>query len=205
MKKVSFLFLITVFTFSCKNQTERVLVARNMQVFFERMKNDTNSINIPIPPEGVPYYSNNNFIIDKNGRIFHYQLNRPRINTCQQNFDNDLRPKFIGFMPKDIYEIPEKEIVNYIKQNITSESTRNGVSFASERDTFQSPNIVAAISFLEADKKTTWLSIIRTMTDEEKAVMKYKTAGITYDPYKIKWDTTKIKLPVLNSLKIQKK
>lgn len=204
MKKVFFLFIISLFTFSCKNEKE-VLVARNIQEFYERIKNDTNSIDIPLPPEGVPYYSNNNFIIDKNGKIFHYRLNRPKINTCQPNFNNDLRPKFIGIMPKDIHEIPEKEILNYIKRNITSESTRDGVSFASEKDTFQSPNITEGISFLEADKKTTWLFIIRTMTDEEKAVMKYKSAGMVYDPYKIKWDTTKIKLPVLNSLKVQKK
>ncbi|RWX01456.1 hypothetical protein [Flavobacterium cerinum] len=195
MKKVFFLFIIALFTFSCKNEKEKILVARNMQEFFERIKNDANSIDIPLPPEGVPYYSNNNFIIDKNGRIFHYQLNLPKINTCQQNFDNDIRPKFVRLMPKDIHEIPEKEIVNYIKQNITSESTRDGVSFASARETFQSSNIAEGISFLEAHKNTKWLCIIRTMTDEEKIVMKYKTTGIAYDPYKIKWDTSKIKFP----------
>ena len=149
-----------------------------------------------------PFFTKNmylpfNLIVDSSGSIFYYQQ--------QILFGSDevveKQPAFINLRPKDIFQIPKSNVEEFIKLNIlTNDHSEKFVAIALSLDTIKSEPL-SRISkiFKDTSSHVRWL--IRKVTEEEEIVLQYKQNHKNYYPDDIKWDSTKIRFPVTNSVK----
>lgn len=89
----------------------------------------------PPPPPPIPgwlVYGTNVFIIDNDSKIYYFQ--REQIGFICGTPTADTIPNFINLQPKDLIEIPNKNIYHFIKLNY-KDAFRNITFIASKSDT----------------------------------------------------------------------
>lgn len=158
---------------------------------------DSNGRKIPIPPPppipGWLVYGTNTFIIDKDSKIYYFQ--REKIGfICGTGWENDTIPHFIDLQPKDLIEIPNNCIADFVKLNYKKE-VRNFTFISSELDTLKSKSYYNLIKAIEITLENRDSYHIRRTTQEEDTVLSYKKKDAFYYSDSIKWDKTKIKFP----------
>ena len=107
---------------------------------------------------------------------------------------NDTIPYFINLQPKDLIEISNKNLYEFIKLNY-KDDFRNVTFIASQSDTLHSKfffDLQKSLNYLMRDRD---FYLIRKTTQEEDSVLKYKNSNQYYDSNSIKWDKSKIKFP----------
>ena len=136
-----------------------------------------------------------NFIIDTSGEVYFYER-RQYGWFCGTGFDWNTPPEFIDLKPKDIVHVPTNSITDFIKLNVLSlDSNDRRVAIASVKDTIQSIGLSELFTMCNEDSnKIGW--IFRKTTQEENTVLKFKKLNQRYYPEDIKWDSTKILLPI---------
>lgn len=196
-------FMICLLLLNCAKKEEKAVNKnkpyiisyedKELQNYIDSLKK-SNSKTVAFPRKG--FYGEHQLIIDKKGNLYFYQKEYIMI-TCSYGSENDTLPHFLGLEPKDILRIPQKNLTDFLSENIlTKEKNRQILIIASQKDTIKNT------SFFEfLNKKNIDTYIIRRTTQEEDTVLKYKNntnKHIYYYPDSIKWDKTKIKLPVKN-------
>lgn len=198
MKRIFIGFLICFLVLSCDNKNEKTTVKhkdyiisyedQKLQNYADSLKK-SNSKTVTFPRKG--FYGEHQLIIDKKGNLYFYQKEY-YMEFCSYGRENDTLPKFLRLTPKDVVKIPQKNLIDFLSENIlTKEKDRHILIIASQKDTIKN------ISFFDFLKKRNIASyIIRRTTQEEDTVLKYKNNNeLYYYPNSIKWDKTKIKLP----------
>lgn len=198
MKRVFIGFLICLFVLNCSKK-EGKIAAKNepyiisyedqkLQKYKDSLKQSKSKLAVP-STKGF-FYGESQIIIDKEGNLYYYQKEYIQI-LCNYGHENDTIPHFLNLKPKDIVKIPQKYLHDFISENIlTKEKNRQILIIASENDTIKNDYF---LNFLKSNIISTYH--IRITTQEEDTVLKYKKKGDYYDFEKIKWGTTKIKLP----------
>jgi hypothetical protein len=147
------------------------------------------------PPPSIPMgliYGTNNFIIDKDSKIYYFQRNTEIGFRCGTGWENDTIPHFISLQPKDLIEIPNNCIADFVKINYKKE-VRNFTFISSELDTLKSKSYFDLIKAIEIALENRDSYFIGRTTQEEDTVLYYKKKDVFYDSKDIKWDKTKIK------------
>lgn len=138
------------------------------------------------------FYGEHQLIIDKKGNLYFYQKDYSMI-ICSYGSQNDTLPDFLRLKPKDIVRIPQKNLTDFLSENILiKEKNRQVLIIASQKDTIKNTSF---FEFLNTKKIGTY--IIRRTTQEEDSVLYYKNNRNKhdyYDPDFIKWDRSKIKI-----------
>ena len=155
-----------------------------------------------IPPDPPPprperaYYFPSNFIIDSTGKVFFYQK-QVIWSIDGNNTDWNTPPEFINLRPKDILQIPDNSIEEFIKLNVLNiDSAKRYVAIAAAKDTIKSLGLSKIIAICK-DKENHLRWKFRIITQEEGIVLEYKKRQEPYYPDEIKWDSTKIRMPML--------
>lgn len=154
-------------------------------------------IAIPPPPPSIPMgliYGTNNFIIDKDSKIYYFQRNNEVDFRCVTGLENDTIPHFIGLQPKDLIEIPNNCIADFVKTNYKKEA-RNFTFISSELDTLKSKSYFDLIKAIENALVNRDSYFIGRTTQEEDTVLNYKKKNMFYYSREIKWDKSRIKFP----------
>jgi hypothetical protein len=148
----------------------------------------------PPPPANRGYYFASNFIIDTGGQIFFYQ--QQAIWNDDERVDWNTPPKFINLKPKDIVQIPAYNIEEFITLNILNiDSPKRYVAIASAKDTINSSGLSKIIAMCKEIKNhIRWK--FRVITQEEAIVLDHKKRQKNYYPDEIRWDSTKIRMPI---------
>lgn len=160
----------------------------------ERKKLEKNdSIPPPPPIPGWLVYGTNTFIIDKESKIYYFQ--REKIGfICGTGWENDTVPHFIDLQPKDLIEIPNNCVADFVKLNYKKEF-RNFTFISSELDTLKTKNYFALVKAIETELNNRDSYYIRRTTQEEDTVLSYKKKDAFYYSDSIKWDKSRIKFP----------
>jgi hypothetical protein len=207
MKNVLLLLMVSLF-FAC-NKKEEVAKEYNavqkpfvISEFYKQLKEydkyytDSNGRKIAVPPPpSIPMgliYGTNNFIIDKDSKIYYFQRNNEIGFMCGTGLENDTIPHFISLQPKDLIEIPNNCIADFVKINYKKEA-RNFTFISSELDTLKSKSYFDLIKAIEMALENRDSYFIGRTTQEEDTVLYYKKKDVFYDSKDIKWDKTKIK------------
>lgn len=153
-------------------------------------ENDT----IPPPPPipGWLVYGTNTFIINSDSTAYYFQ--NKGIGMICGTPTADTIPYFINLQPKDLIEISNKNIYDFIKLNY-KDDFRNATFIASQSDTLNSNfffDLHKSLNFFTRDRD---FVIVRRTTQEEDTVLKYKKSNKYYDSNDVKWDKTRIKFP----------
>jgi hypothetical protein len=150
----------------------------------------------PPPPPIKEYYFPSNFIIDTGGHIYFYQQRIKAGWICGTDMDWNTPPSFIDLQPKDIIEIPAKNIDDFIKFNIQYlDNSDRQFAIASVLDTITSSGLANIFSVLK-DKTNHINWTFRRTTQEEDVVLSFKKSKEKYyHSDEIKWDSTKILFP----------
>lgn len=153
------------------------------------------------PPPNRAYYFASNFIIDKEGKVYFFQQ---QYKLNHEKVDWNTPPVFINLAPKDIVEIPDDNVEEFIKLNILNRDTlKRDISIASEKDTIRSVGLSKIIAICNKNEyHIRWK--FRKVTQEETIVLSYKKNQKDYYPYEINWDTTRIIIP-MNIIQKEKK
>lgn len=205
MKRIFIGFMICFFLSSCNRKEEQIVIKnkpyvisyedRKLENYIDSLKK-INSKTVAYPPKG--FYSENQLIIDEKGNFYFYQKEYFQ-ELCSYGSENDTLPKFLRLELKDIVRIPKKNLTHFLSENILKkEKDRQILIIASQKDTILKPSF---FEFLNTKNIGTY--IIRRTTQEEDTVLKYKNnvkKHIYYCPDSIKWDKSKIKLPVKTKL-----
>lgn len=208
MKNVLILIMVSLL-FGCNKKEEAVNKDSEVQKpfviseFYKQLKKydkyytDTKGrkIAVPPPPPLIPkglIYGSNNFIIDKNFKIYYFQRNSGIGFRCGTGLENDTIPHFIDLQPKDLIEIPINCIDDFVKLNYKKE-VRNFTFISSQLDTLNSKNYFKLIKAIEMSLGNGDSYFIERTTQEEDTVLYYKKKDMFYDSKEIKWDKTKIK------------
>jgi len=166
---------------------------RKLQNYIDSLKENKKNF-VPFPQKG--FYGEHQLIIDKKGDFYFYQKEY-FMEFCSYGHENDTLPDFLRLQPKDVVRIPQNNLTDFLSENILNkEKDRQILIIASQQDTIKSTSF---FEFLK--KKNIGTYIIRRTTQEEDTVLKYKNSNnkhIYYYPDSIKWDKTKIKLPIKN-------
>lgn len=199
MKRVFIGFLLCLFLFNCSKKkntignTPYVISKKNI---ITNISNKTKDKNIPPPPPipGWLTYGTNTFIIDNESKIYYFQRNE--IGRICINGPIDTIPYFIDLQPKDLIEIPNNAISDFVKFNY-KDDFRNLTFIASKLDTLKSENYFTLIKAIESSLKEKDFYFIRRTTQEEDTVLKYKKDNNYYRSDYIKWDKKRITFPLI--------
>lgn len=200
MKRVFVGFVICFFLLSCTKKEEKVIAKdkpyiisyedEKLQKHIDSLK-ESNSKIVEFPRKG--FYGEHQLLIDKKGNLYFYQKEYYS-EFCSYGSENDTIPHFLHLEPKDIIRIPQKNLTDFLSENILSkEKKRRILIVASQKDTI---NNLVFFDFLNKNNIGTY--VIRRTTQEEDTVLQYKNNDkyLYYYPDSIKWDKTKIKLPI---------
>jgi hypothetical protein len=133
------------------------------------------------------FYRNNNFIIDSSGQIFYYGF--PSLEWPASMFTK--LPIFIDLKPERIVQVPNDNIVDFLKCNLQYDTkNRTTISISSQKDTINSKSFTTLFEYLSDSTKDLYYWIRRT-TIEENLVLYYKIRLLRYERDCIDWDSTK--------------
>lgn len=197
MKRFFILFSL-IAVVSCRKNSLDDEGKKEPSVFFtfeaqrEKMKNQENPDDIPLPPAIDQHYSIHNFLVDSVGGLYYYHYNEPMHSGCGTGLTEDSYPaQFISLKPELLFKIPSTEVERFIKRKVLTDTVSGNLKFitvGSEKDTFDSFDFLRA--FHSFDNKTN--RVIRRITQEESEVLNHKKRNIPYDYHQIKWDSTRI-------------
>jgi hypothetical protein len=196
MKRVLISFILCLFLNCSKkeNTIGNTTYIISKKDIITNISNKPKDKNIPPPPPipGWLFYGTNTFIIDKDSKIYYFQ--REKIGRiCGHKFDDTI-PHFINLQPKDLIEIPNNMISDFIKLNY-KDNFRNITFIASTLDTLKTQNYFDLINAIEASLNENDLYFIRKTTQEEDTVFKYKKNNDYYNSEDIQWDEKRITFP----------
>jgi hypothetical protein len=99
-------------------------------------------------------------------------------------------PDFIDLKPIDLINIPENNIVDFLKENTSPSIKKNygALIIASQGDTLKTKEFINLMHFInDTDKSQIRMYIIRRTTQEENVVLRFKKNDSVYDARIIKW------------------
>jgi len=194
MERAFIYFIICLLFLNCSKREEKNIVKNKPYIISKENREtleDLKKRKIPPPSTKGFFYGESQLIIDQKGDFYYYQKKYSPI-LCSYESDKDTLPDFLDLHPKDIIKIPQKTLTEFISENIlTKEKLRQILIIASQSDTIKNDYF---LSFLKSGLVRTYF--IRKTTQEEDTVLKYKKNNEYYYSDEIKWDKTKIKLPV---------
>ncbi len=197
MKKILILVIIA-FCFSCnKKKTITPYIIsyeeRKIKEHCDSLKKSGSNLSC-FPLKG--YYGENQIVITNQGKFYYYQREYFG-GGCGTDKEKDTLPMFIDLQPNAFKILSKNEIEKFIEKNVmTKEKRRQILIIASQNDTIKDKDF---LKFLYRMRVPTYA--IRRTTQEEDTVLSYVGKDKLYNPEKIKWDTTKIKI---NSVKFLK-
>jgi hypothetical protein len=186
-------FMICLLLCNCKekeSQEENIPYVISQENKAKIISNDTISSPPPIP--GWLFYGTDTFIINSDTTA--YYMKNKGIGFICGTVTADTIPYFIDLNPRDLIEISNKNIFDFIKLNY-SDDFRNATFITSNTDTIDSKiffDLRKALNFYKRDRD--FIAIRRT-TQEEDTVIFYKRNNKNYYSGGIEWDKTKIKFP----------
>ncbi|MCD0468272.1 hypothetical protein [Flavobacterium sp. JAS] len=196
MKRVFLAFVICLLLLNCAKKEEKVIAKNKPYIISQENKgkitdNDTIPPSPPIP--GWLVYGTNTFIINTDSTAYYFQ--NKGIGFICGTPNADTIPYFINLQPKDLIEISNKNLYEFIKLNY-KDDFRNATFIASESDTLKSKMFFDLHKSLKYFIRDRDFCVIRRTTQEEDTVLKYKRNNESYySSEDIKWDKTKIKFP----------
>lgn len=202
MKNVFFGFLICFLLLNCgkeesaKQNLPYIISQKNIKPKNSKEVKGKSATPLPPPPPPIPgwlIYGTNTFIIDSDSKIYYFQGEKIGF-ICGNGSQNDTIPHFIDLQPKDLIEIPNNSISDFVKLNY-KDDFRNLTFVSSKLDTLKSESFFNLITALESSLKDRDFYYIGRTTQEEDTVLKYKKNNSYYRSDDIKWDKTKIKFP----------
>ncbi len=181
-KNFCFVLVSIIFTLlSCEKKTFEKSAPETYYVISAKDSVEKAKFPIEHPPFGEM-----NFVLADSNRVFYYRTIMPWI--CMPS--NDKRPPFLGLQPRDLIELPQESLKDFILLNYSHQENFNLVSVASKVDTIKTKNLkVLMDGFAKAEVKQYF---VRRTTHEEDVVLEYKINRKIYLSSKIKWDTTRI-------------
>ncbi|MFH7012059.1 hypothetical protein ACHRV5_09300 [Flavobacterium sp. FlaQc-52] len=200
MKKVLVGFIICLLLLNCskkKNTTKNTAYVISKEDNISNISNKLKNKNIPPPPPILRWltYGTNTFIIDKDSRIYYFQRNEMGY-ICGNISEGDTIPHFIDLQPKDLIEIPNNTISDFVKLNY-KDDFRNITFIASKLDTLKTQSYFDLVNAIESTLKDRDSYFIRRTTQEEDTVLKYKRNNHYYISDDIKWDKNRITFPFI--------
>ncbi|MBE8725320.1 hypothetical protein [Flavobacterium hungaricum] len=197
MKRIFVGFVICFFLLNCTKKKEKIVEKnkpyiisyedKKLENYYDSIKKSTNRA--ALPPR-KSFYAESQLIIDKKGNFYFYQKEHIPI-LCDYGYEKDTIPHFLNLKPKDIIKIPQKDLNDFLAENIlTKEKKRQILIIGSQSDTIKNAYF---LKFLKSNMIQTYY--IRITTQEEDTILKYKRNGDYYDSDSIKWNRTKIKFP----------
>jgi hypothetical protein len=196
MKRIFIGFVICLLLLNCaKKEKNRKLIPYIISKEQIQTSDELKKKKTPPPPPipGSLIYGTNTFIIDYDSKIYYFQRN-PIFPFCGNGFENDTIPHFINLHPKDLIEIPNNSISDFVKLNY-KDDFRNLTFVSSKLDTLKSESFFNLITALESSLKDRDFYYIGRTTQEEDTVLKYKKDNKYYSSENIKWDKTRITFP----------
>ncbi|MFB9109027.1 hypothetical protein [Flavobacterium gyeonganense] len=194
MAKIFIGFVICIFLSNCnmkENKKENIPYIISKESKRKITGNDTIPPSTPIP--GWLVYGTNTFIINTDSTAYYFQ--NKGIGFICGTPNADTIPYFINLQPKDLIEISNKNLYEFIKLNY-KDNFRNATFIASQSDTLTSKiffDLRKSLKYFIRDRD---FCIVRRTTQEEDTVLKYKRNDESYySSDDIKWDKTKIKFP----------
>jgi hypothetical protein len=147
----------------------------------------------------MEYYLTYNFIIDTGSHIYFYQR-EPYFTRCGYvNWWQEIRiPPYIRLEPKDLLEVPQNALDEFLKLNILNADTwKREVVISAPTDTVVSFALSKIMKiFTDSANHVKWK--FRKITQEEEIVLSYKkTSYLYYGDTGIRWDSTKTLFPEL--------
>ncbi|KFF07019.1 hypothetical protein [Flavobacterium reichenbachii] len=199
MAKIFLGYMICFLLLNCGKKGEKIVEKnkpyiisyedRKLKNYIDSLKKSKSNF-AAYPRKG--FYGEHQLLIDKNGNLYFYQKEY-FMKTCSYGSENDTLPHFLRLEPKDIIKVPQKNLTNFLSENILAkEKDRQILIVASQNDTIKNTSF---FEFLNTKNIGTY--IIRRTTQEEDTVLKYKNNNnkhVYYYPDSIKWNKTKIKL-----------
>lgn len=182
MQRELLIFVAVIFStlVSCNKGSEKSI---KESYYVISVEDSINQINFPIEH---PAFGDMNFLLADSNRVFYYRTIAPMI--CVSS-DGKI-PPFTGLDVKDLIELPNKCLEDFVLLNYQRQENFNLISVASKSDTIKSKNFKILMSgFAKAKVKQYY---IRRTTHEEETVLDYKIKRKPYSPDEIKWDTTRI-------------
>ena len=181
---IYFIFLGLIFA-SCKNK----LQFKKQNQIYVISKND--SVNDFLDVREENYYSKFNLILGDSDKIYFFRYYNHSLMNC---IPSDNPPHFLELNTSDIIQIQLDSVENFIKLNdnkgtFLAESIYN---IASPHDSIKSKAFEKIIEAFSSIRQKRY--VVRRTTMEEDTVLYYKVNNHSYDPKKIKWDTTKVNL-----------
>lgn len=139
MTRIFIGIIMCLLLLNCSKKKEKKIVKNNPYIIskenietLEYLKK--RKIPPPPPPPGQLFYGTNAFIIDKDSNLYYFQGNKSVL-ACSTGSENDTIPYFIDLQPKDLVEIPNNCIADFVKLNYKKE-IRNLTFISSQLDTF---------------------------------------------------------------------
>lgn len=190
MARIFIGFMICFLLLNCDKKKENIpyIISQKSQQIIR----GKDTVPPPPPIPGWLFYGTNTFIIDKDSKIYYFQ--REKIGRiCGHKFDDTI-PHFINLQPKDLIEIPNDMIANFVKLNY-KDDFRNITFIASKLDTLKTSNYFNLVNVVKSSLKENDSYFIRRTTQEEDTVLKYKKNNSSYYSEEIKWDKNRITFP----------
>jgi len=199
MKKVLVLIMVSLLL-SCNKKAEVVKIQKPYIISKENKEIIHNNDTVPPPPvPGWLVYGTNTFILNSDSTAYYFQ--NKEIGMICGTLTADTIPYFINLQPKDLIEVSNKNIYDFIKLNY-KEDFRNVTFIASHSDTLNSKIFFDLQKSLNFFKRNRDFYLIRRTTQEEDTVLHYKKSNKYYDSNSIKWDKSRIRFP--NQVKFAK-
>ncbi len=180
MLRIFLLFVLVLF--SCHNNPEnRFIISQNGNKFDSKL----------IKYKGEMLYGFYNFILMNDDKILIHRKHKYYYDNDVITADDTLTP-FLKLKPNDFEWLQSKLLVNYILKVpdsifVNGRKMKNYVIIASESDTVKNKHFTELRDQLV--KHNINYFYIRTMTEEERVVLKYKTENKPYSSSQIKWIT----------------
>lgn len=184
MKKYFLLFCVSILL-SCEGKLHE---KKQDKIYVISENDSTNKLFVFREDE---YYSKFNLILGDSDKIYFFRYYNHSLMNC---IPSDNPPHFLDLNTSDIFQIQLDSIDDFIKLNdnkgaFLAESIYN---IASPQDSIKSKAFEKIIDVFSSIKQKKY--IVRRTTMEEDTVLYYKVNNRSYDPKKIKWDTTKVNL-----------
>ena len=140
----------------------------------------------PPPPLPATFYGQHNFIVSKEGNTFYHNKFKDR-GWCGTGVDYT-KPDFLGLRPKDLVELTDTNLEQFINKTVQSKAgtyRRIFASISSPTDTITNKQFQIIINAFR-EKGFRFYSIRKT-TEEELAVLNAKIKNENYNSDSIKW------------------
>jgi hypothetical protein len=175
-----FLLFVLVIVSCNNNQENTFIISQNGNKFDSKL----------IKNKGEMLYGFYNFILLNDDNILIHKKHK-YYNEDEITADDTLTP-FLKLKPNDFEWLQSKFLVNYILKVpdsifVNGRKMKNYVIIASESDTVKNKHFTELRDQLV--KHNINYFYIRTMTEEERVVLKYKTENKPYSSSQIKWIT----------------